>query len=103
MRVIELIHPGAPRADGFHPRAVLRDLGDAGIRVAVAHVDVVLAVERDVSGSAESARIAGRVADFVALTTLEVTFEEIDRLRLAAEDHRDHPLWGELDDHVRPF
>src|SRR6185503_2477147 len=86
MHRIELIHPGASRADGFYPRTVLRDLGDARIGVTVAHEDVVLAVERDVSGSAEGAGISGRIADFVALTTLEVTFEEIDRLRLAAKD-----------------
>src|SRR4051812_7157908 len=55
VRRVELPRLAAPRAPRLDPVAVFIELGDARIRVAVADVDVVVAVPRNVGGTTEVA------------------------------------------------
>ena len=89
--------PVAAFAPGLQPVAVLVDLGDARIDVAVADVSVAGGVPRDVGHLAEHA-VDGRQRRVRMLQRRGVL---VGRFLLAAEHHRDAALRREFDDHVR--
>ena len=101
--VLNWFGAGSARADGLDPAAVLAELHDARVVVAIGDEDVVLGVPRQVRLPVERADTRRRDALGVLFTALEVFLEIVDRFRLAAEDHLHHRIRVELDDHVRPF
>src|SRR2546425_4760381 len=99
VRSAELAGLIARFAPGPEPVAVLVDLGDARIDVAVADVSVAGGIPRDVGDLAKHS-IDGRKR---RLDVLERLGAFIGGFLLAAEDHDDATIGIELDDHVRAF
>src|SRR5262245_40715023 len=99
----ELIGAVAMCADRLHPRAVFRELHEAGVGVAVADVDVVLSVPRHVRRPAVGADTTVRIPLGVFFAAFEEALEIVDRFRLATEVHLQGATRIHLDDHVGTF
>src|SRR6185295_14745890 len=84
MQDVELARVGAARAPGFHPAAVLVDLHDARIAVAVGDVRVAGRVPRDVGRPVERAPAWTRL-----LTRRQRRGFRLDGFRAAAKHHQD--------------
>src|SRR5262249_23239621 len=74
----------------LQPRAVRRELHDARVVVAVGDEDAAIRPPRDVGGPVVRAALRPGALSFgVVLAALDVLLPPIDRLGLAAENHRD--------------
>ena len=97
---VELALALAALAPGLDPVAVLADLGDARIHVAVGNVDRAVRSPGHVGRLAEAAVLVRQRLFRVALVGLGFG---VGRLGLAPEHHRHPALRVELDDHVGAF
>src|SRR5882762_4509881 len=89
MRSAELIRAGTVCSHGFHPSAVLRDLDETRVAIAIAHVNIVLRIPCDVGFPVECAHGSGRITLGDLLTAFEISLQIVDRLRLSAKRHFD--------------
>ena len=98
VRQIQLPSLAAARAGLFDEAAVLVELHDARVAVAVGHEDVARCVPPDVGRPAEHVRFRRRRRR--AWSRCDDAF---DGFRPPAEHHHHAPFGVELDDHVRPL
>src|SRR3984885_6869221 len=99
VRSHELAGFAAGLSPGCYPVALLVDLGDPGVDVAIADVGVARRVPGDVGHLAEHA-LNGRQR---RLEVLPRCRRFVGCFLLAPKDHGDATLWRELNDHVGAF